>query len=313
MPLYFGTNAVKNIATTFEYTNGTDTNDATLSNGNQMLAGVSAYSKGQKYTGTISTLDANTIIPNTTDQTLEAGKYLAGAQTIKGDANLIADNIASGVSIFGVTGTHRGGGVDTSDANATSSDILSGKTAYVNGTKIIGSYGIAAATANFSNTTDIASITYTVKGEPIAWSVIQTTNGRDWDSSRFIIACNSQGNTISVTTESYYGRRYAYANYATSEYSDGTLTISTSNVANTGNFRGGQTYQLLYVYENIVVPEPEPELPEGEVGSISSENVISLADSKLPAGTYTLYYEDENNNKLDGWGAICAISKGGEL
>lgn len=313
MPLYFGTNAVKNIATSFEYTNGVDTNDATLSNSNQMLAGVTAYSKGQKYTGAISSLGTSTITPNTTDQTLEAGKYLAGAQTIKGDANLIADNIASGVSIFGVVGTHSGGGTDTSDANATSADILSGKTAYVNGAKITGSYGIATATANFSNTTDVSSITYTVKGEPIAWSVIQITNGRDWDSSRFIIACNSQGQTISVTTESSYGRRYAYAKYATSEYSDGTLTISTSSVSNTGNFRGGQTYQLLYVYENIVAPEPEPELPEGEVGSISSENVISLSDSKLPAGTYTLYYEDENNNKLDGWGTICTMRKGGSM
>lgn len=313
MPLYFGTNAIKNISTSFEYTNGVDTNDATLSNGNQMLAGVTAYSKNQKYAGTISSLDASTVIPGTTDQTLEAGKYLAGAQTIKGDANLVADNIASGVSIFGVVDTHQGGGVDTSDANATYSDILSGKTAYVNGAKITGGYSIATATANFSNTTDIASLTYTVKGEPIAWSVIQITNGRDWDSSRFIIACNSQGQTISVTTESSYGRRYAYSKYATSEYSNGTLTISTSSVSNTGNFRGGQTYQLLYVYANIVEPEPEPELPEGEVGSISSENVISLADSKLPAGTYTLYYEDESNNKLDGWGAIGTISKGGSV
>lgn len=269
---------------------------------------------GNNLTGTMPSKDAEIYIPTTADQTISASQYLAGDQTIKGDANLIAENIRSGVTIFGVEGTHSGsGGVDTSDATATSSDILSGKTAYVNGQKITGGYGIATATANFSSTTDTASITYTVKGEPIAWSVIQITNGRDWDSSRFIIACNSQGNTISVTTESSYGRRYAYSKYATAEYSDGTLTISTSSVTNTGNFRGGQTYQLLYVYENIVEVEPEPELPEGYVGSISSENVISLADSKLSAGTYTIYYEDENNNKLDGWGSIGTIKKGGSM
>ena len=48
---------------------------------------------------------AQTITPTTTDQTIAAGKYLTGAQTIKGDANLIASNIKSGVSIFGVAGS----------------------------------------------------------------------------------------------------------------------------------------------------------------------------------------------------------------
>ncbi len=48
---------------------------------------------------------AQTITPTTTDQTIAAGTYLTGAQTIKGDANLQAAYIASGVSIFGVAGT----------------------------------------------------------------------------------------------------------------------------------------------------------------------------------------------------------------
>lgn len=53
---------------------------------------------------------AQTITPTTTDQTIASGKYLTGTQTIKGDANLVAENIADGVTIFGVTGTHQGGG-----------------------------------------------------------------------------------------------------------------------------------------------------------------------------------------------------------
>ena len=53
---------------------------------------------------------AQTITPTTTNQTIASGKYLTGAQTILGDANLIAANIADGVTIFGVTGTHQGGG-----------------------------------------------------------------------------------------------------------------------------------------------------------------------------------------------------------
>ena len=81
---------------------------------------------------------AETFIPTTTDQIINAGQYLTGAQTIQGDANLLPENIASGVSIFGVTGTHQGGGTDTSDATATAADIINGKTAYINGGKVTG-------------------------------------------------------------------------------------------------------------------------------------------------------------------------------
>ena len=51
-----------------------------------------------------------TYTPTTTDQVLAAGSYLTGAYTIKGDADLIASNIKSGVEIFGVTGTYEGTG-----------------------------------------------------------------------------------------------------------------------------------------------------------------------------------------------------------
>ena len=48
---------------------------------------------------------AQTITPTTSDQTLAKGTFLTGAQTIQGDANLLAANIKSGVSIFGVSGS----------------------------------------------------------------------------------------------------------------------------------------------------------------------------------------------------------------
>lgn len=56
----------------------------------------------------LSTVGATTYTPGTTDQTIASGKYLTGAQTIKGDVNLIASNIRKGVTIFGVTGTFTG-------------------------------------------------------------------------------------------------------------------------------------------------------------------------------------------------------------
>ena len=82
-----------------------DTSDASLDNGNKMLNGVTAYAGGVKYTGSISSKSAQTYTPTTSDQTINSGQYLSGTQTIKGDANLVAGNIASGVSIFGVSGS----------------------------------------------------------------------------------------------------------------------------------------------------------------------------------------------------------------
>ncbi len=60
---------------------------------------------------------AATYIPKTTDQSIASGQYLSGTQTIKGDANLVAGNIKSGVNIFGVTGTYAGGGSSGGSGN----------------------------------------------------------------------------------------------------------------------------------------------------------------------------------------------------
>lgn len=56
----------------------------------------------------LSTKGAETITPGTSNKTIGAPVYLTGTQTIKGDANLVPENIKSGVSIFGVTGNAQG-------------------------------------------------------------------------------------------------------------------------------------------------------------------------------------------------------------
>lgn len=56
-------------------------------------------------TASVTTKAAATITPGTSNQEIAAGTYLTGKQTISGDANLVAGNIKSGVSIFGVAGS----------------------------------------------------------------------------------------------------------------------------------------------------------------------------------------------------------------
>lgn len=76
-------------------------------------------------TASVTTKAAATITPGTTNQTISAGTYLTGKQTIAGDANLIAANIASGVSIFGVAGSLANGYKTTTSAATSSQTILS--------------------------------------------------------------------------------------------------------------------------------------------------------------------------------------------
>lgn len=142
---------------------GIDTSNANAVE-TDILSGKTAYVDGNKITGTITSKEAQTYIPSSSEQIIDAGQYLSGTQTISavpteektitpsalsqeimptenkflskvivsGDADLTAENVKSGVTIFGVEGSY------TSDANAIASDILTGKTAYVNGQLVEG-------------------------------------------------------------------------------------------------------------------------------------------------------------------------------
>lgn len=77
----------------------------------QILAPYQTYDSSNKLIkGTITSKGAQTYTPKTVSQTISSGQYLSGNQTIQGDGNLVASNIKSGVSIFGVSGSYTGTG-----------------------------------------------------------------------------------------------------------------------------------------------------------------------------------------------------------
>lgn len=87
-------------------------------NGYDGLSQVTVNAVSRTYVGSgVTKKSAATYTPGTSDQNIASGQYLSGAQTIKGDANLVAGNIKSGVSIFGVTGTYAGGGSSGGSGN----------------------------------------------------------------------------------------------------------------------------------------------------------------------------------------------------
>ena len=91
----------------------TGTNTLTLSKTVSVTPSVSAgyVSSGTagnsavSLTASVTTKGAATITPGTSNQTIASGTYLTGTQTISGDANLVAANIVSGKTIFGVSGS----------------------------------------------------------------------------------------------------------------------------------------------------------------------------------------------------------------
>lgn len=129
-------------------------------NGYDGLSKVTVNAISSTYIGSdVAKKSAATYIPKTTDQSIASGQYLSGTQTIKGDANLVAGNIKSGVNIFGVTGTYAGGGSSGGSGNnnveayavTSTNPSVSFKTA--SGTIKIWGYGTITSQGGWGGTT----------------------------------------------------------------------------------------------------------------------------------------------------------------
>ncbi len=82
----------------------------------QVLAGATFSKSGESgLTGTMPNVGQQNLTPGTATQTITQG-YHDGTGSVAGDADLVAGNIKKDVTIFGVTGTHEGGGGGTYNA-----------------------------------------------------------------------------------------------------------------------------------------------------------------------------------------------------
>lgn len=96
------------------------------------------------------------IIPKTEQQKFKSEKYgydevIVERVTADIDSSIKPENIKEGETILGVPGGYKG--IDTSDADAVEKDIAEGKTAYVNGKKIIGDVTTVSGSKPFTPNT----------------------------------------------------------------------------------------------------------------------------------------------------------------
>jgi hypothetical protein len=87
-------------------------------------------------TGSITSSDSITGSNGTLAITIPDGYYSGSKTATASDTNLLSGNIKSGINIFGVDGNSNV--VDTSSGSAASTDILTGKKAWVDGVELTG-------------------------------------------------------------------------------------------------------------------------------------------------------------------------------
>lgn len=116
----------------------------------------------------MGTYGATTITPGTSTYALQSRNYLTGLITIQGDSDLVSSNIKDNVKIFDVTGTFTDSStVSTGQTAASSSEIMQGYSAWVDGQEVKGTMA----------TTSIVEGITTVSGSTATRGIAEWSSG----------------------------------------------------------------------------------------------------------------------------------------
>jgi hypothetical protein len=179
--------------------------------------------------------EAVTYTPTTADQAVAAG-YHNGSGKVKGDADLVEDNIRNTVTIFGVAGNSNV--VNTSSGDAVSGDILNNKKAWVDGSEVTGNViaGSDVNGADGSKTFTIPNGLYSGSKEATANDTNLTAPNIKDDVVIFGVTGTFPNDGNATTGEVKTGSTF-YTNTATKHTGTGTKTLSAaSDAVNAGYY-----------------------------------------------------------------------------
>lgn len=185
---------------------------------------------------------AKTITPSATSQiAVSSGYYTGGNITVAGDANLVAGNIKSGVSIFGVSGNYvgsGGSGEGSAEYSENEDDILNRTiTSYTNDRlTTVGSYAFYSCTklseVSFANATNIRNN---------AFNYCTSLTTADFPKVTSISASAFQ-NCHKLKTLNMPNLTTTYS--CAFNYCSSLTTVNCSNLATIGSFAFQQCYSL---------------------------------------------------------------------
>lgn len=206
--------------------------------------------------------NTRTITPTTTDQTIPANTYIVGTQTISGDANLVAGNIKSGTTIFGVTGTYTGGasnfvtGTFTTGSSAGHTEITipyTGSGYPIMCVVVVDGGAYASGTSWYNSTQRYAIGQWTMTKSNMSTTPSYTTSGAQNQGVITAIYKNSTSSSTSYTRTSAMNTNVFSSNNASNSAAN-TIKLKSGNVlsyyVNTSSYglHPNITYRYFIVY-----------------------------------------------------------------
>lgn len=238
---------------------------------------ITISASGNKGMGTYGT---RTITPSTSTYALQPKNYLTGLITIQGDSDLVSSNIKNNVKIFDVTGTFTDSStVSVGQSAASSSEIMQGYSAWVNGEEVKGSI---ATTSIVEGITTVSGSTAT---RGIAeWSSGNITSGQ-MDAATFANSSSAQIQYVDIsdTTDApvLVSGGYLYINKG---YTD-DLKISLAKLVPDGASADLASDKILSGYAAY---NNDGTLIAGNIPSKSGSNVTVAGPTiSIPSGYYS--------------------------
>ena len=127
-----------------------DIADTTAAAGDVVSGKYFYTSAGTKTQGSIASKSSSDLTASVLTVTAPAGYYASNASKTLTDTYLVSGNIKSGITIFGVSGSSAVVDTTIASGGAAAANILSGYSAYVNGSLIEGSASVPTISQNAS-------------------------------------------------------------------------------------------------------------------------------------------------------------------